>query len=502
MSRQVDDRPDVRPLARMTVTGPRSARALLAGLCVLFVAWILVIPPFGGTDEYDHAYRAAAAARGEWTIDPVAATRGTGAFLHVPNDIVKAAQPRCQQLTYTQDVDCVGKPAGEGERIVASGAGRYHPLFYAVIGTPALPFEGATALYVMRLVTALLAAAFVWVAVRAASTWSRSRWPFAGIAVAGTPVALYSASIAAPNGVEMMSALALWMALMGLLLAPPQHTVRLAVYAGVSGAVLATLRPLGPLWCLLVFAAVLIAVRPVTGRIHTLLRTPMVLAGAGLVFVSALQGTVWTLTSGALELGHEQTEPSSLGHRISAAATQLPAWILQPIAAFPMRNQATHAAVYACFLLLFGVVVVLGLRCGVARVRVAICLVAATVIAFPYVSTVLSWDKYQAAWQGRYGLPLAMGLVLLACYALDRAGHQLRGPVRLTLGLLYVVAQTVAVGYTLHVTTGESKAIDVSAWLQPSMPLAVALAAVGSTLLWWGAFGDDLSRREPTNAPA
>ena len=55
-----------------------------------------------GSDEFDHAYRAAAAARGQWGIDPVDATRGTGAFLRVPADIVEAAQPECQDLRYTR----------------------------------------------------------------------------------------------------------------------------------------------------------------------------------------------------------------------------------------------------------------------------------------------------------------------------------------------------------------------------------------------------------------
>ena len=132
------------------------------------------MPPFAGSDEFDHAYRAAAAARGQWAIDPVDATRGTGAFVTVPADIVEAARSECQHLRYTKDHDCIGKPASDGNVVVASGAGRYHPLFYAVIGTAAKPFDGAAALYAMRIATALLAAAFVWIAVRAAATWARS----------------------------------------------------------------------------------------------------------------------------------------------------------------------------------------------------------------------------------------------------------------------------------------------------------------------------------------
>ena len=117
---------------------------------------------------------------------------------------------------------------------------------------------------------------------RAAATWAQSAWPYAGIAAACTPVAIYSSGIAAPNGVEMMSALALWTTLVGLLVAPPEAIRRLSVFAALSGATLATLRPLGPLWCLLVLAAVLTAVRVAPGRIPALLRRRDVLLGAAL----------------------------------------------------------------------------------------------------------------------------------------------------------------------------------------------------------------------------
>ncbi len=486
----------------VTATGNtvRPRGAMLLGLCGLFAIWVLVMPPFAGSDEYDHAYRAAAAARGEWGVDPVVATRGTGAFLKVPTDVVEAARSECQYLKYTKDSDCIGTPAGD-KRVVASGAGRYHPLFYAVIGTAAKPFDGTAALYAMRIATALLAAGFVAMAALAASTWARSRWPYLGIAVACTPVAIYSSAIAAPNGVEMMSALALWMSLIGLLLAPPEHIRRLAVFAGVSGAVLATLRPLGPLWCLVAFAVVLLAVRPQQDRIRTLLRRPIVLGAAALVMVSALQATAWVLAVDALKLGVEKEIHTTLGFRIGAAATQLPAWVLQAIAAFPLRDDASHPAVYACYLILFGVVATLGIRYGTTRARIAIGLVVATVLLFPYLTTVQSWDQYRGAWQGRYGLPVAMGIVLLAAHALDRAGRDLRGPMRMLLFLLFVTAQTIAPAYALQLEVRESPQVDSSSWVQPSLLLTIVVAAASSALMWWGAFGQPVPARERRRAP-
>ncbi len=497
MSQQVDVDRKTAPAA--TPTSVPSRRAMLAGLCGLFAIWVLVIPPFAGSDEHDHAYRAAAAARGQWAIDPVNATRGTGAFLTVPTDIVDAARGQCQALHYTRDRDCVGKPAG-AETVVASGAGRYHPLFYAVIGTAARPFDGATALYVMRIATALLAAAFVWAAARAAQTWARTRWPYLGIAAACTPVAIYSCTVAAPNGVEMMAALALWMSLIGLLLARPEHIRRLAACAAVSGAALATLRPLGPLWCLLVLGAVLVGVRAEPGRVRELIRRPAVLAGGLLVLFSALQSTAWVLTVHALRMGGEGTGHTSLGSRLGESLTQLPAWILQSIAAFPLRDEPTHPAVYACYLVLFIVVVTLGLRFGSSRSRVATALVVAFVLLFPYVTTVNSIDRIAAAWQGRYGLPVAMGIVVLAACALDRAQRDLRGPMRLVLFSVFVVSQTLSPAYTLLREIDKSPQVDASSWVQPSLWLTVAVAGMSAALLWWGAFGQDLSTKEDLSA--
>ena len=470
---------------------------MLAGMCVLFAVWVLVIPPFAGSDEYDHAYRAAAAARGQWAVDPVNATRGTGAFLSVPADIVEAAQSECQRLRYTEDRDCVGRAAGD-DRVMASGAGRYHPLFYAVIGTAAKPFDGTAALYAMRVATALLAAAFVWVAARAASTWARTRWPYLGIAVACTPVALYSCAVASPNGVEIMSALALWLSLIGLLLAPREHIRRLAVYAGVSGAVLATLRPLGPLWCLLVLAAVLVGVRSDPGRIRELLRRPAVIVGAALVRSApcrALCGwSPWTRSSWVWRAG--STRPSVTGPAKPPASSRVgpPGHRRLPAA---QRRQPP--AVYACYLVLFLMFVAFGLRSRTARERIAIALVVAAVLLFPYVSTVQSWDQYRSAWQGRYGLPLAIGIVLLAAYGLDQWAGTPRAEPGAAAPALRGRPDPCSGVRPAARDEGEP-AGRLEPWVQPSLVLTILLAAVGAALAWWGAFGQHLPTKERVRA--
>ena len=44
----------------------RVAALLFLGTLLLQSAWILTLPPFRGTDEFDHAFRAAQVAGGDW----------------------------------------------------------------------------------------------------------------------------------------------------------------------------------------------------------------------------------------------------------------------------------------------------------------------------------------------------------------------------------------------------------------------------------------------------
>ncbi len=154
---------------------------------LLQAAWILTVPPFRGSDEFDHAFRAAAVARGQWVAGDVAED-GRGQLVVVPGSIVEAAHAQCEARDYTGPDNC--SPVSElpgGEVEVASAASSYHPAFYWVVGTVALPFEGAGALYAMRIATALLSLMFVALAVWAVAKLP-GRWPMAGLVLATTPV--------------------------------------------------------------------------------------------------------------------------------------------------------------------------------------------------------------------------------------------------------------------------------------------------------------------------
>ncbi len=86
--------------------------ALIGGVLLAQIAWLVGVPPFRGMDEWDHAYRAAAVAEGQWVAEPTAATRGTGAVLRVPEHIVAAAGPECERLPTPKLVIASAAPKG------------------------------------------------------------------------------------------------------------------------------------------------------------------------------------------------------------------------------------------------------------------------------------------------------------------------------------------------------------------------------------------------------
>jgi hypothetical protein len=245
------------------------------------------------------------------------------------------------------------------------------------------------------------------------------------------------------------------------------------------------------LWCLVILGAVLVGVRAQPGRVTELVRRPAVLAGGLVVLLGAVQGTAWVLAMDALKIGSGGTGHTSLGSRVGVGASELPVWMFQTIAAFPLRNEHTHPAVYVCYLTLFLIVVIFALRCGSARPRTAIALIVGFSALFPLVTTVNTLDRFGTAWQGRYGLPVAMGTVVLAAYVLDRSGRHLRGPMQLALLLLFVVAQTLSPTYTLLRQIDTARQLDFGWWAQPSLGLTIVVAGASATVMWWGAFGRD-----------
>lgn len=488
LARVVDPQPPGVTESPATAVGSRRLLLglLVTGFVVVQLAWLLSVPPFRGIDEFDHAYRAAAVARGEYVPPVTAATRGTGAFMSVPADIVEAAGPQCNALGYTTAVDCgPGSDLGDGMVSVASAAGRYHPAYYAVAGTAALPFDGYTALYAMRLATIAICAALFGAAVWSLLRWSRGPLPVLGLLVATTPVLVYSTTIVASNGVEMTAALALWTAGWGLLRADKHRRGHLAV-ATVGACVLVTVRSLGPLWTLLVVLALLLAAGPrrtVVARVRELARWRPAVVAFALTAVVGLASCAWILAMRSLTVSHSSASDTDLGTRLATSGWATVVWILQSVAAFPTRNEPAPTVVYATALVaLLALIVDAAVRAR-GRLLAVAAVVALACLLIPFVISVATYASFGVAWQGRYTLPLAVGFPLLLALALERRlSARATGLVVVAALLLLGMAHTVSVA---DVTANErNDPLDgTDHWLMPPIWLVSVLAATGVVLM-------------------
>lgn len=473
--------------------------ALVVGVLLVQAAWVLVVPPFRGLDEHDHAYKAAAVARGDWHPHHTPSDEGWGELVAVPGDLVSAAHPICDSLHYTTPDNCSAvKDLGDGQVTVASSAARYNPVFYFIVGSAAIPFTGAHALYAMRVAAALLCALMMGLAGLVTWKWARTKWPLLALLVAATPTVIYSTAIAAPNGIELASAMLVWSSLLGLSKTGEESpAARPFIIAATVGAVpLTTVRTLGPLWLVLISVTVMLLFRR-QHLMRLLRRKDSILAGATIAIAMSL-AVIWSLAAST-----NVPETGAVGvpgspWKILPESWLL--WILQSIAAFPARDDMAPPALYALALLAWWLVLAVALRVGQRRQLLILLVVVAIASAVPVGATVLTYNQLGTAWQGRYGYPYAMGFVLICGLLIDQyVRRSPRGERWLMLATGATVMTTQLIGQ-LHVLFQQREGSPLAGspeWVTPSTALVATLTATGALLI-----AASLATRAPTPEPS
>jgi hypothetical protein len=459
--------------------------ALFLGCLVVQLAWILAVPPFRGTDEFDHAYRAAEVAGGEWLPPRMAAENGRGDLIAVPRSIVEAAHPICASYTYTGPDNCSPvRRLQDGRVLVASGASAYNPLYYWIVGSVARLFDGYASLYAMRVASALICATLIALAGWATTLWARSSWPLFGLLLAITPVMAFSVAVVAPNGPEMCAALGLWSSLMGL----GQEDVRkhhskaliLMVLATLDATILTTLRSIGPLWVALIVLTLAIRIGPRAVTDLARRRSPAFAICTVVVGGATLASAWWTRASDAARL---VPDPEVVDHPWLETLAQVPWWVFQGIAAFPRRNIPAPSVVYVLVFFVLIAVLCAGFAAASRNLRATISICLALSFVAPVVLTVLTIEATGPIWQGRYGLPYHLGVSLLACQALDRRPGR-------RLDSFWIVVALMALGSAhvasiLHVFSQErisSPLAGSPAWAHPNVWWIGLTASLGCCL--------------------
>lgn len=461
----------------------RRLGATFVGVLLIQAAWILVLPPFGGIDEHEHVFKAAAVAHGDFSPHHIPSDQGWGEFVTVPRSLARAAEPECRILSYTHSDNCVGSVTTSGDVRIASSAARYNPLYYVVLGVVGQPFSGDTALYVMRAVSALLCALMITAAFFVTRSWSRTPWPSSILLLTLTPTAVYSTTTVAPNGIEICGGLLLWSCLVGLGNGTPRRlrTETLFVLASIASVPLLAVRTLGPLWWVSTLVGAVLTIGLPRARQVARLRGAR--GFIALCVVAGAYGLSWSIIARSNGFVDESPNPGSPWPDMFS---QWLLWFFQTIAAAPLRNEYAPTVVYAVALTAWGLGTLVGFLAANRRLRVALCYIVVLASAVGISASAVSYSASGYAWQGRYFYPFTVGFFVLLGLALDRRPARLAVNPRFAAGLIGLAVAVTQVISQVAVRDRGVRTSPLAAsgqWQVPSLALLIALSVAGIVLL-------------------
>lgn len=471
--------------------------ALVFALAALFS---LGFPPMSSPDEPSHAVRAAAVAHGQITGEMREASDdidvpGAATVVRLPADWADVPPlPNCFAFQPAQPADCqlpVAPPAGSEPVEVETFAGQYPPLYYLLVGWPSLLLNAWPALFAMRLVSALITAAFVtWGLHRLTRSGTRAGvW---GAMVALTPMVFFLGATINPAGFEIVAAFSFWAATLALVnrAGPPDRGAW--VQAAVSGAVLVNSRSTGPVWALSIVVVVLVLAPP--GRWRELTRTAAAKWVALVALLASAAAVAWLVTNPDV-VTTEDRYPQFADpiYTIVAILNNGPGYLQNMVGDFGWLDTPVPPLTWIGWYVAAGAVVLLGLAAERGRRRwAAVALVLVGTAGAPFALQLPIAVDAGTIWQGRYGLPLAMGVPLVAALVAhvdtDPVGRVMRRVARATVPII-LVAHVAAYYWGLHrYAEGiDGEMITLSPeWTSPVgyLSAVAAFGAVATVLAW------------------
>ena len=422
----------------MNTSSPRArirSRANRAGLigfaltAMLAVLWAFASPIFSVPDENAHATKAIAQARGQVIGEEVEGVKHL--VVQLPDEYRYDPKLVCFASNRDQSADCDAELGGDtGTDWFNTWVGAYNPVYYALVGWPSLFLGGEAGIIAMRVVSALIGALFLGVAFQLVLAGRRVAWMPLGVAFAATPVCLYLIGSVNPNGLEIAASVALWIAVLRLFEAhEPDAALRVAVFSrtylwvvtAVAAVALVTARALGPLWLVTIVALAALAAgwAPVrrlftTGRSYVWLA---VIAAAGLFSLA------WTYFGGSLSSQAQVGDAPLVGAGfLSGLAWMLretPDFVQHSIGVFGWFDTFLPTPTYWAIVGTVAALLFLTVGSADRRALVVLTVVLGACIAVPALVQARSVSQTGIIWQGRYGLFLYLGALIVAAWILS-----------------------------------------------------------------------------------
>ena len=461
-------------------------------LSVLSIAWSITTPVSASPDEPAHIIKAASVARGQFIGEP----SPDGHIVQVPRYIASTQAETCFAFQPNIAADCAIPLTGPPSEVISSSttAGLYNPVYYLLVGWPSLLIGDATGIYVMRAVSGILASLFLAFTVLIAYGWRRNILPLAALGVAVPPMLLFLNGSVNPNGVETTATLAVFTAMLAIVMQPNERLLAersLILLAGAAVAVNA--RGLSPLWVLVAIFTPLLLIS--WTQIWKLLRKPMVLVAVGGTAATTAFALFWLAGTNSLASAVTDKDASRAFPGVGASPItgfvntirETFGYAQTMIGNFGWRDTPAPLAVYFSWSVLVGALILVGF--SVFRGRSL--LLGSVLIALFLLLPPIIQDAYIAGGgmigQGRSTLPLFTLLVLgLAVRIAERLGSidgKVLSRITFLAWLVWLIGQylsfaTALKRYTVGADGSWREALLTPEWQAP-----------GGNVLWLVSFG-------------
>jgi Predicted membrane protein (DUF2142) len=462
-------------------------------------AWSVSTPLGAAPDEQGHVIEAAAAVRGQFTPPKIelvflGSRKGEIGLVGLPTWVARNSEDGCFIHRPNVPAGCA-PPISTDTRPVIQGTqfSNYPPLYYVIVGIPTLLSVGSGALYGMQYTGALLDAAVIALGLFLLVRYHPRRLTLLGALVALSPMVLFISAVVNSSGLETATAFAAWCGGLCVVQAP-EVSRGLAAWTSLSFVLLILSRPISP-----VNAAVIVVVlATLVGwrRSRELLRAPSVRP----LFISGLLATVlaafYFLMAGLPDLLRASSQPPvSFTGGVWLTLRLTGQRLRQCVGDFGWLD--TPAPLWV--VVIWAVALVGLLVCAIVvsrRARFALPLLAVAIVLMPVVFESPQINTVGTYWQGRYWLPLMIGLPLVASSVLPRTifsgapsdarSRSWRTAGLAALGALLVAAQvgaflTALRRYETGLGTKPAGAVD---WAPPGGgALVISLFVAGQILL-------------------
>jgi hypothetical protein len=237
-----------------------------------------------------------------------------------------------------------------------------------------------------------------------------------------------------PNAVEITAAIAAWITVIAIASEAANGDVetRLVIRGAVALAILALTRTISPLWVLAIVGSG--ATLAGWSGIRVIVRRRAAQIGAAVVAVSVVAQAAWTVYANPLASAETTSARALSSYLIRRQAVGDGGGLYRSmIGVFGWLDTPSPFGVTVLWSLVLGFVVVLGLALASRRELLVLTGLIVLTVLVPIVAEVIEARSNGFFWQGRYTLPLSVGVPILAAAIVARSPARFVLPSRLPI---------------------------------------------------------------------